>query len=139
MTKSHFFKGYVTLLYFDFWPGFIYLLISFISSQYRYICEKNYIFHNGSNTGYTLYILLIVFNHFVKIVHFFTTSQKTRLANFFKNFFIWIFSIFMRFFALFKKIIQKKLKKGVDDCYRWCILVIVKRQQPLDKTQIHTN
>ena len=45
----------------------------------------------------------------------------------------------MRFFALFKKIIQKKLKKRVDDKSRCCILVIVKRQQPLGKTQIHTN
>lgn len=108
MTCGHFFKGYVTLSYFEFCSSSIYLWISFISSQYKYICENTYIFHNGSNTGYTLYILLIVFNHFVKIRLFFTTSQKTRPENFFKKFFMWIFSLFMRFFTLLKKIIWKK-------------------------------
>ena len=48
------------------------------------------LFHNGNISGfsiYLLYILYIAFNHFVKIVSFFTTFQKTRPENFFKKFF----------------------------------------------------
>ena len=119
MTKRHFFNGYVTLSFFVFTGFFFYLWISFISSQYKYICENMYIFHNGNISGYTLYILLIVFNHFVKIRLFFTTFQKFRnklrkntILKKFKNLFLPFFSVFMlkflfrNIFNLFRKEIK---------------------------------
>lgn len=54
-------------------------LVSLYISLYPYICLKA----------------------LVKIVPFFTTFQNTPISNFFKNFFMRIFSILMRFFRIF--------------------------------------
>ena len=88
----------------------IYLWISFISSQYKYICEIYCLFHNGNNIWFTLYILLIVFNHFVKIVPFFTTFQKFRnksrkntILKIFKKYFFAFFGLFMLIFLFRNK------------------------------------
>ena len=147
MTKRHFFNGYVTSLYFEFWVFSIYLWNYFISSQYKIICEIYCLFHNGNIYGYTLYILLIVFNHFVKIRLFFTTFQKFRnksrkntiLKNF-KNLFLPFFSVFMlkflfrNIFNLFRKeikvltpfgggcIVLVSKDKGVTNTLNYCSL-----------------
>ena len=103
-----FFNGYVTLSFFVFTGFFFYLWISFISSQYKYICEIIYIFHNGKILYFSIYLFIsyyIDWKHLWKLFLFSLLSKNTPISKSFKNFFMRNFSLFMRFFALLKKII----------------------------------
>ena len=131
MTKRHFFKGYVTSPYFDFCSRFYCLWISFISSQYKYICENICLFHNGNKPGFSIDLFIsyyILKKHLWKFFCFSLLYKKHAWKTFFKNFFMQIFSLFMRFFALFKKIIQKNLNKSIDSLWWWVYCISVERQ-----------